>query len=49
MVSMARTPWMVGRNVATSTPWLRAQRVQIRSAAAMELSSVPSMSNRKAR
>ncbi|MNF15156.1 hypothetical protein D3C80_2176450 [compost metagenome] len=49
MVSMARAPWMVGRKVSTSTPWRMAQRVQTRSAAAIEVRMVPSMSNRKAR
>src|SRR5689334_21824297 len=49
MVSMARTPWMVGRKVSTSTPWRTAQVVQILSAAAMELRTVPSISNSKPR
>jgi hypothetical protein len=40
---------MVGRNEMTSTPWRKAQAAQIRSAAAMELRTVPSISNRKAR
>jgi hypothetical protein len=48
MVSMARTPWMVGMKTAASSPWRSAQRVQTRSAARVEVIRVPSMSNRKA-
>ncbi len=47
-VSTLRMPWMVGRNAATSSPWRWAQLAHTRSAAAIELRRVPSMSNRKA-
>ena len=48
MVSMPRTPWMVGRKASTSSPCRSAQVVQAPSAAAIELTIVPSRSNSKA-
>ena len=48
MVSTDCTPWIVGRKDAASRPCASAQRDQIRSAEAIELMIVPSMSNRSA-
>ncbi len=48
IVSMPRLPCIVGRKASTSSPCLRAQLPHTRSVAAIELISVPSMSNRKA-